>query len=98
MAWSHAITPENIEICKIIPKPVCSISLESWDQMWQLSEEIFEIGQFFTNLFAFEYHDVITLANLPHAATGPASGGNGLTHSNFVSLWPKYNIYQILAL
>ena len=81
MAWPHAITPENIEICKLIQKPLCSISLESWNQMWELSEKIIEIGQFFTNLFAFEYHDVIILANLPHAATGAP---NGLTQPNFV--------------
>ena len=98
MAWPHAITPENIEICKIIQKPLCSISLESWDQMWQLSEKFFEIGHFFTNLFAFEYYDVINRARLPLAATGAASGGNGMTHPNFDLFWPKDNNYQKLAL
>ena len=93
MAWPHAITPENIEICKIIQKPLCSISLESWDQMWQLSEKFFEIGQVFTKLYAFEYYDVITPANLQLAATGAAIGGNGLTNPNIVSFCPKGNIY-----
>ena len=93
MAWPHAITPENIEIFKIIQKPLCSTSLESWDQMWQLGEEIFEIGQFFTKLYAFEYYDVITPANLRLAATGAATGGNGLTNPNIISFCPKGNMY-----
>ena len=52
--------------------------------MGQLGEKSFEIGKFFTKLFAFEYYDVIGRANLPLAATGAASGRNWLTHPNSV--------------
>ena len=93
MALPHTITLEYIEIFKIIWKPLRSTSLESWDQMWQLGEEIFEIGQFFTKLYAFEYYDVITPANLRLAATGAANGGNGLTNPNIVSFCPKGNMH-----
>ena len=63
-----------------------------------LVKNFFEIGQFFTNLFAFEYYDVINWARLPLAATGAASGRNGMTHPNFDLFWPKDNNYQKLAL
>ena len=52
--------------------------------MGQLGEKSFEIGKFFTKLFALEYYNVIGRANLPLAATGAASGRNWLTHPNSV--------------